>query len=287
MFRNTFITLIFTIISISICFGSQLPTNYYYKVTHVPIYCITTPCSQYRVHKLNTQDPEIVIENFVFPNGVEQNYFSLQEANTAIFFGTIIANRNGYNVNDFKVKRVYKQLPQGNALASTDKYYMFASSGIVCITTPCPSISAILLNIDNAATNVNDVKQPYEINVPLFDSNWLFQKQFESESNRLISVGTINSQGEVIVSSSFVRLPDPISSCPALPLLKCQGGHVTVFERDSNRCLTNPQCSNDNDTRACILSVPTCPTGYDLVSYTSISTCPAYNCDAYFLTKTY
>ncbi|KAK5577266.1 hypothetical protein RB653_002207 [Dictyostelium firmibasis] len=286
MFKNSIITLIFTAISICICFGSQLPTNYYYKVTHVPIYCITTPCSQYRVHKVNTQDPEIVIENFVFPNGIEQNYFLLQEANTAIFYGTIIANRNGYNVNDFKVKRVYKQLPLGNSLTSTDKYYMFALSGIVCITTPCPSVSAILLNFDTT-TNVNDVKQQYETNVNHFDSNWLFQKQFESQENRLIGVGTINSEGEAIVSSSYVRLPDPISSCPALPLLKCQSGHVVTYERDSNRCLSNPTCSNDNDTRLCILSIPVCPTGYDLVSYTSITTCPTYNCDAYFLTKTY
>ncbi|EGC33069.1 hypothetical protein DICPUDRAFT_154923 [Dictyostelium purpureum] len=270
------------------CYGAESSAtinNYYYKLSYRNIQCITVPCPQYEVQKINTNNGAIVVENIVFPNGLEQNFLTLSEADTVIFYGSLIANRNGYNMNDFKVVKAYKRLPQPNVSTSTDKYYMIGDNGVRCITTPCFSIDAALLNTATS-TAVQDIYEPYSTNVNLFDGSWLSAKLFNDETQRYIGLGSIDSTGKIVLSSVYVRLPDPSKPCPSFPLLKCADGFTTVYERDLNRCLTNPTCTTQSG--ACALYVPTCPTGYRLASYPGGNFgCPVYNCDSIYISETY
>ncbi|EGC33065.1 hypothetical protein DICPUDRAFT_95133 [Dictyostelium purpureum] len=275
---------------ISFCLAEEnamIRPNGYYSVSWEDIRCFRAPCPQYVATKLNCNDTKNIL-SINLPASLKsyQNYLTSNESNSVIFFGNISPSP-GFpkEASDFNVIRAYKKLPLGNTPASTDKFYLFSDNGIRCIKAPCPSTKAVLVNLYGQSQVVSSIKQPYEANVgSLFDSEWLSSKTVRSDDNGLIGQGTIVN-GEVVVSNSYVRLPDPSSKCPSLPLLKCKANNVVIFTRDENRCLTSPSCT---DSGGCALFLPICPEGYYLDSWRGAKFgCNGYHCDAYFLPKTH
>ncbi|KAK5577267.1 hypothetical protein RB653_002208 [Dictyostelium firmibasis] len=277
--------LVSTILLISIFSSSVnalIRPNFYYRVNWENINCIRAPCPQYSAQKVNTNENPTAISSIIYPAGFNNTYLDKEEARSLIVFGSIQPNPDFPNeAKDLKVVRVYKALPLGNSALSSDKYYIFNDNGIRCITTPCFSTNAVLLNV-HTKQSISDIIQPYAKNVgKYFDSAWLASKTIRTDDFGLIGQGTIDS-GKITISNSFINLPDPSGKCGALPLLKCQGGSMTTYSRNENRCLTSPTCTTAS---FCTLGMPLCPVGYrlDQFSSTEAKGCPKYFCDPVFV----
>ncbi|EGC37345.1 hypothetical protein DICPUDRAFT_150105 [Dictyostelium purpureum] len=262
--------------------------NFYYLVSWSSKVCVRAPCPQYTIQNLNSATTRSIL-GINIPAALKsyEKYLTLNESNSVIIYGNVSPSpQYPTEATDLNIVRAFKKLPLGNTAAATDKFYLFTDNGMRCVKAPCDSITAILANLYGQTQKVNTVKQPYQANVgSLFDSVWLSSKTVRSDDNGIIGQATINSNGEVIISNSYVRLPDPSSKCPALPLLKCQANNVVIYTRDENRCLADPNCT---ESGFCTLSIPVCPEGYYLDSWKGAKFgCNNYHCDAYFLPKTH
>ncbi|EAL69907.1 hypothetical protein DDB_G0275253 [Dictyostelium discoideum AX4] len=260
--------------------------NFYYRIDWENINCIRAPCPQYSAQKVNTNENSTAILSFIYPDGYNKSYLFSEEARSLIIFGSIQPNPNfPTEAKDLKVVRVYKSLPLGNPASATDKYYIFGDNGVRCVTTPCASTDAVLLNIRTKQT-VSDILMPYSKNVgKYFDSAWLGSKTVRSDDYGLIGQGTFSS-GKITISNAFIHLPDPIGKCDSLPLLKCPGGSIMTYSRNENRCLASPTCTQSS---FCTLGMPLCPAGYRLDQFraTEANGCPKYYCDPTFVCKTH
>ncbi|KAN0025954.1 hypothetical protein ACTFIU_001718 [Dictyostelium citrinum] len=281
-----FISTILLILLFSKSESTLIRPNFYYRVGWENINCVRAPCPQYSAQKVNTNENPNAILSIIYPAGYNKTYLDREEGRSLIVFGSIQPNPDFPNeAKDLKVVRVYKALPLGNPALPSDKYYIFTDNGIRCITTPCPSTDAVLLNVHTKQA-VSDIVMPYSKNVGnYFDSAWLGSKTVRSDDYGLIGQGTINS-GKVTVSNAFIHLPDPIGKCESLPLMKCQAGSIMTYSRNENRCLTSPTCTQSS---FCTLAMPLCPTGYRLAQFraTEAHGCTKYYCDPSFVCKTH
>ncbi|KAN0044622.1 hypothetical protein ACTA71_006140 [Dictyostelium dimigraforme] len=285
--NKLFVSTILLIFIFSNCESTLIRPNFYYRISWENINCFRAPCPQYSAQKINTNENPNSILSIIYPSGYNRTFLDRDESRSIIVFGSIQPNPDyPSEAKDLKVVRVYKALPLGNTALSTDKYYIFGDNGIRCVTTPCFSTNAVLLN-DHTKQAISDVLMPYEKNVgQYFDSAWLASKTIRTDDYGLIGQGTINS-GKITISNAFIYLPDPpTGKCPSLPLLKCQSGSLTTYERDINRCLSNPTCTTAS---FCPFYMPLCPTGYriDQFSSTEARGCPKFYCDPLFVCKTH
>ncbi|KAK5577268.1 hypothetical protein RB653_002209 [Dictyostelium firmibasis] len=229
-----------------------------------------------------------------------KSYFLNNESNDIIVYGDIVKQivDRKTSLNNLNVLRVYKQLPLGNRVETTDRYYTFSNSNFPCLERPnlkrdkpCFPIISTMVNFNSYNYLISKLIYPYSENVgQFFDSRWLDYKSltdYDGIGGKLIALGTINNKYEVIVSNAYINIPDPIQQCPSTNKLQCNSSQIATNSRDVNRCLINSTCtliSFSNNT----IDYPQCPKGYYLTFFTGNNGgILEFNCDANFLAKTY
>lgn len=285
--------------------------KYYFKISWSGIKCLNkqeNSCNQYSIEKINnkTQQQQLLLNkisinklivNEKSPLSKIKHFFINKESNNIIVYGNIVKNING---NDLNVIRVYKQLPLGNKIEITDKYYTLNNSNFPCLNRtnnggkPCYQLISTLVNYNNNYNNylISKIIYPFQENVgKYFDNNWLNYKSVIQDHSKLIALGTINNNNEMVVSNAYINIPDPIEKCIPPKSIKCNSQSIITNSRDFNRCLTNSTCTPlafNGNTTVVIPIYPTCPKGYYLTFFTGNNGGKLeFNCDANFLTDTY
>ncbi|KAM9966788.1 hypothetical protein ACTFIR_007019 [Dictyostelium discoideum] len=262
--------------------------KYYFKISWSDIKCLNKPansCNKYNIEKINNKTQQQQQQHQLLLNKISINklivheksplskikhFFINKESNNIIVYGNIVKNING---NDLNVIRVYKQLPLGNEMQITDRYYTFNNSNFPCLNRtnngekPCYQLISTLVNYNNNYNNylISKIVYPYQENVgKYFDNHWLNYKSVIQDHSKLIALGTINNNNEMIVSNAYISIPDPIEKCLPPKSVQCNSQSIITNSRDSNRCLANSTCTpiafNGNIT----VIDPTCPKGYYL-----------------------
>ncbi|KAN0025955.1 hypothetical protein ACTFIU_001719 [Dictyostelium citrinum] len=316
--------------------NNYINNNYYFKVSWsggIKCYSKTKQCHPYSIQKINFNNNnynsnninnkieneeysntksilnEISIHQLIVneksPLSKIQHFFINKESNDIIVYGNIVKKKiNNRRVieNNLNVVRVYKQLPLGNKIQITDKYYTFNHSNFPCLDKPSPSptffkvekpcypLTSTLVNYNNYTYLISKIIYPYLDNVgKYFDNHWLNYKSTTQDQSKLIALGTINNNNEMVVSNAFINIPDPYEKCTPPESIECKSPSVVTNSRNVNRCLINSTCTlvnltNNNST----INFPNCPNGYYLTFFTGHNGgILEFNCDANFLTDTY
>eukprot|EP01132_Coremiostelium_polycephalum_P001118 gene1118-1423_t len=300
--------LILTILLLSIigfCYGQEenLVTSSdgllhagYYTFRKTNFVCVVAPCPTHYVQKVNTQEPEVEIIGFsFFMPGLNKSHILEAEDNTVLVYGLFLRSLEYPSYFQFYVIDYNKALPIDRP--ASGKYYVLGSSGIMCIRSPCPSLTVTELNT-GVLSLVTGWTEPYTQGIHLFDDMWLFSRLFNGASHGVdntlprqavirgsIVIGGADIGTRIIGTQVLVDLPDPAPyQCPPVIPSACNkmAGQTPVYTRDSNRCFVADGCV---EAGVCIKSIPVCPSGYRLASVVSRPhACPMYYCDADFLT---
>jgi hypothetical protein len=115
--------------------------------------------------------------------------------------------------------------------------------------------------------------------LPRVDTTWLASRVTRHGA---IVAGRAHA-GVLEASQVYVKLPERVGPCVAMPIHPCAEGLVTTYERTADRCLLPNGCVAP---RPCPLFVPACPAGYTLVSWKGgDEACNRYACDPTFATE--
>eukprot|EP01132_Coremiostelium_polycephalum_P000843 gene843-1050_t len=244
--------------------------------------CAFPRCGGYFLKEVNQNRKEIYTPRFNFDTPVSMNKSLVLDAapNTVVVFGYFL---NG----DFRMVEAFKMIPPASRSApeiTPDcKYYFLKFNGVVCITEPCPSYDALLLNINNITTTVLPKHDIYSTGH--VDQSWYIDKAINN-ANMVHLISDVSGETELPrIVRSFVKIPDPQYPCPPVEKTDlCVGNQVQVYTRDRERCYQSDGCVASG---FCILSIPVCNPGYTLISFPGRPNgCPIYYCDADFLDKT-
>ena len=244
--------------------------------------CLLPGCGGWFVHDVNRATlKEVYVDWFDFSEADVATDYQDAALNAAdgdvVFYGRLAPRERG--VVRFMVTSAWRGLP-GTTERTGDVFFTMVDSGIRCITTPCPSLSATKLH-SSAKLQVHDFDLT-RASLPLVDQNWLAGRVI---SNGGLVAGALVTRGAekvLDVSKVFLKLPASHQSCgrPAVPF--CGKGTVNVWTRDENLCSVPAGCAKTGTT-FCAQYVPSCAEGYTLVQWTGVSTCSAYACDPSFL----
>ncbi|GAM17072.1 hypothetical protein SAMD00019534_002470, partial [Acytostelium subglobosum LB1] len=273
MYRYLLIIL-FVCLCYEVSNASQPSSFYFLKSTG--IVCVTTPCPSWEINLVNSQQNSITVHGLNFaPSVNETKVFEAKEDERILYGYWCNTKVNGQDAVEFKILGAHRMIaidgygpPRAGDYLSLS-YYQWKWVNFPFITGPI----------------VSPPSNPF-LDYPHMDKEWLRDKLYnQDKKHRAIVQATVDTFGKVLVTAIFVSLDDPEQPCPGIVLIGCDDAHVMTFNRDANRCVSFDTCVEPG---ACILSIPVCPKGYNLVSIPSRPYgCPKHFCDPDFLNLTW
>eukprot|EP01133_Synstelium_polycarpum_P011004 gene11004-12825_t len=240
--------------------------------------CKLGNCGGYMIKRVNTDDKEIRIQNFLFRDihrfnvsDVTQAISTADDANAPVFViqGILRETHESY---DLQVVNIFRMLPttgESDALFFTvhkeEQYLTFTE-----------------LNTHNQVK----ASLIYSVSLPLIDRQWYDNLLLEEENveHKMVVQTSFNEQ-QARLERSFINVPSTTYQCRENVIQgMCQGpNQVSVYRRSLDRCLEWDGCVVKSGP--CSLTVPSCPTGYHKMTYAAKPRgCQEVVCDADFLT---
>jgi len=245
--------------------SANLTTQDYYTATHDYRKCASPMCGGYWIKALN-------VKKMTCPDGTraESCYVSsitIADKNTKIDLGDGETLLHGtFEVEKFDFPGTYYQLVVDSAYApylSSSKatfgsHNLIYNTGIVCITTPCPTTAIAKLNTKKERTLFSydfsddfNKEQSTEVINAIWDNGALVFGEW------LLSTQQDKSQSQFLISNAFkeVASSDP-EACGGLQGLSCGDGQYCNFAS---------QCGSADQLGVCTLMSPFCTLQYDPV----------------------
>ncbi|EFA76509.1 hypothetical protein PPL_10277 [Heterostelium album PN500] len=267
------------LVCLAVASATSIEANYY-TIRYSRINCIRWPCPYYIASTLNGFSGDIGLDDIRFDASIDRDKV-FEKLEDVVIYGTLTTVYYGFDkVSRINAQAAYRLLPLSPVNSThSGSFYSFSNSGIVCKTTPCPSIKADLIN---GYTNqlVSELVTPYQTYTK-FDYSWLLNKLvYTAEPQKAIIQGSFVNE-KFYATAVYANIRDHYSACPPIPKIGCGSGYTLTYFRDENRCLSIDKCV---PTGFCIKSIPLCNEGYNLVGVpSSPNGCPTYYCDAAFL----
>jgi hypothetical protein len=186
-----------------------------------------------------------------------------------------------FNTRPFVVSEAYRGMP-GMPLGAGEVFFTVERAlGIHCVTAPCPDLRARRLHSsDSTLLHDVDVSRAAKVGV---DTRWM--KHRVTDRGAVVAARVVTRGRETVldVGQVFMRLPEPLQSCPRLQLQQCPAGRTLSWGRDENRCLMPAGCVR---TVSCPQIRPYCEAGYAPAVWSAgPNACPRSACDPEWVTN--
>ncbi|KYR01611.1 hypothetical protein DLAC_01611 [Tieghemostelium lacteum] len=246
--------------------------NSYYSVRRDYRKCAFPMCGGYWLKAVNTNAEELYVSEFKFDDRLDHLNKSLvlDAPMNELILGGWIKKTNKFN--ELRVVEATRVVPIKPAAKDPVGYYGLYKDG--------SKWNLIELNTDKV-TKISCWTDRYS-EVSHIDRQWLDSKiKHDAIVSGVIAELPDKKEKTLTIEKVYIQLPDPAKPCKELPLAKCAGGHVTVYTRDEDRCLSFDGCIKPG---VCTLVLPLCDGNYTLVEFPSRpNACPKPFCDPYYL----
>ncbi|MCA2979786.1 MAG: hypothetical protein INH41_27730 [Myxococcaceae bacterium] len=248
--------------------------------------CVSPMCGGWWVRDVNRATVrEVYVSGFDFkPSGLtDEVQVKVTEASDGevVLRGRLGPTEPRFGTRPFVVAEAYRGMPGVSVGAGEVFSTVERALGVHCVTTPCPDLRARRLHSsDSTLLHGVEVSRAARASV---DARWL--KHRVTDRGAVVAARVVTRGRETVldVGQVFMRLPEPLQSCPRLQLQQCPAGRTLSWARDESRCLMPTGCVR---TVSCPQIRPYCEPGYTPVVWSGgPDACPRAACDPEWVTN--
>lgn len=245
--------------------------------------CASPMCGGFFVHDVNRAT---LTEQYV--SGLDFSQSTLSDADQqriieaadgdVVLRGKLGPKEPVHHTRAFIVTDAWRGMPSHD-LASGDAFFMVALANIQCFAAPCPTMQATKAN-STSKTLLHELDLGA---MGFVDQEWLSKRVSEDSAIAAGQIVRADGKTTLAVSNVFVKLPENVGPCPALPQTQCPSHRVQTFKRNADRCIVPDACVSPG---VCNFLVPNCGDGYTAVSWKAApNACSVVSCDPSWLTE--